>query len=140
MHAQRIATRVILTALAIAGISACSRSQGEILPASEIREKHQLTAENRPDIQLDARKVPADLAELVPLAQKWGIGDDLIRQDFQSRASDADKQALAKALAGKNARITQWLDSQPHGAGMSNEAAAFMYMQIGLEEMGLWVD
>lgn len=113
---------------------------GEILPAAEMKKRHQLTADNRPEVVLSASKVPSDLADLVPLAEKWGIGDDIIRNDFQSKSSDADKQALAKALTGRNNRITEWLDSQPKDEAMSDEAAAFMYMQLGLDEMGLWVD
>ncbi len=113
---------------------------GEILPAAEMKERYQLTADNRPRISLNASKVPSDLADLVPLAEKWGINDDVIRNDFQSKSSDADKQALVKALTGRNDRITKWLDSQPKDGAMSDEAAAFMYMQLGLDEMGLWVD
>ena len=98
------------------------------------------TGMSAPESRLDSSKVPSDLVDLVPLAEKWGIGDDLIREDFQSKATVADKQALAKALTGRNTRITQWLDSLPKDAPMSEEAAAFMYMQLGLDEMGLWTD
>ena len=140
MIANRIATTILFQAMALIGVTGCSQSPGEILPASEMREKYQLTAENRPTLHLDSRKVPSDLRDLVPLAEKWGIGDDLIREDFQSKATNAEKQTLAKTLTGRNARITEWLNDQPQGAVMSDEAAAFMYMQVGLEEMELWVD
>lgn len=88
--------------------------------------------------RLDAAHVPADLRDLVPLAEKWGIGDDVERGHFQKKATQAEKQALGKALKGRNKRITQWLDSQKDP--MSAEAVAFMYMQLGLDEMGLWQD
>jgi hypothetical protein len=88
--------------------------------------------------QLNSAKVPADLRDLVPLAAKWGISDDGERDALHERATKAEKQALAKALKGRNKRITQWLDQQKDP--MSDEAAAFMYMQLGLDEMGLWQD
>lgn len=113
-------------------------NHGEILPADELQAEHHLSAENRSANYLDPAKVPSDLRDLVPYAEKWGIGDDIIRDDFQRKASDVEKQDLAKALVGRNARITQWLDSLRSNAPMSEEAAAFMYMQLGLEEMGLW--
>lgn len=66
-----------------------------------------------------------------------GIGDDVLRNEMRERATDAEKQALTDALAGRHACITAWLDSFPQGQPMSEEAAAFMYMQLGTDEMGL---
>jgi hypothetical protein len=140
MSAQRIAAKTLLQTLALICVAGCSQSPGEILPAAEMREKYQLSADSRPTLHLDPRKVPEELRDLVPLAEKWGIEDDLIREDFQSKATQAEKEALAKAVAGRNARITEWLNAQPRNATMSDEAAAFMYMQLGLDEMELWVD
>jgi hypothetical protein len=133
--------RVKWLMVAVLLLSACSQEPepGEILPAAEMREQSGLTAEDRPVIQLDPDKVPADLQDLIPYAEQWGIGDDIIRGDVQAKASDAEKQALQAALTGRNARITAWLDEQG-ATGMSDEAAAFMYMQLGLDEMGLWVE
>jgi hypothetical protein len=111
---------------------------GEIRPSGEMNEEYRLTAEKRPVIRLDAKRVPIDLRDLIPLAEKWGISDDIIRDDFQSKASQEAKSALVKALSGRNKRITQWLDS--FTAPMSAEAATFMFMQQGLDEMGLWVE
>ena len=85
--------------------------------------------------RFDSTQVPADLRDLVPLAER-GIGDDVDRSDFQARASLAEKDALVAALTGRNERITQWLDSFSDSKPTSDEAAAFMYMQLGLEERG----
>src|SRR5688500_5864065 len=113
-------------------LSGCSPEpeSGEVLPAGEMREQYALTAGNRPVIQLNPNKVPADLRDLIPHAEKWGIGDDLIRADFHAKATDTEKQALQAAMKGRNARITAWLDEQT-ATDMSEEAAAFMYMQLG---------
>src|SRR5688572_15277885 len=81
-------------------LSACSQEpeSGEVLPAGEMQERYGLTAENRPVIKLDPNKVPADLRDLIPHAGKWGIGDDILRGDFQNKATEAEKQALQAAL------------------------------------------
>jgi hypothetical protein len=54
--------------------------------------------------------------------------------EYIERSSAADRDALANALAPYHGEITVWLDSFEPGA-MSDEAAAFMYMQLALEEM-----
>lgn len=83
---------------------------------------------------LDPTQVPERLRHLVPLAGQWGIGDDTERAQFLERASGADREGLTAAVAPHQADITAWLDS--FGTeGMSEEGAAFMYMQLALEEM-----
>lgn len=84
--------------------------------------------------QLDANNVPEDLRHLVPHAARWGIGDDVDRNAAVDHATPAERAELERAIAPTEARITAWLDSfrqQP----MTDEAAAFMYMQLALEEM-----
>lgn len=83
---------------------------------------------------LDPTQVPEGLRHLVPLAEQWGIGDDVERMEAIERSSPAARDALASALAPHHAEITAWLDSSDPAA-MSDEAAAFMYMQLALEEM-----
>ena len=85
--------------------------------------------------QLDPAAVPEALRPLVPLAQVWGIGDDVDRAEFIARASPADREALRAAIAPHQARITAWLDSFGTDP-MSEAAAAFMYLQLAVEEMG----
>ena len=88
-------------------------------------------------IHLRRDRVPPDLVDLIPLAETWGISDDVLRDEMQERATTAEKQAMGDALKSRHARITAWLDSFPQGQPMSDEAAAFMYMQMGADEMGL---
>ncbi|MGD2218011.1 MAG: hypothetical protein PVJ64_14735, partial [Gemmatimonadales bacterium] len=84
----------------------------------------------------DPQNVPASLRHLTPLAEKWGIGDDVIRLDCVDAASEAERQELRDALAEPHDEITAWLDSFGNRP-MSDEAAAFMYMQLALAEMGV---
>lgn len=115
------------------------RALTEIMPASRLQKELGLYAENRPDIRLDPARVPADLRILIPLAEKWGIGDDIIRNDLIDKSSDAEKQELHDALYVSDERVTEWLTSSPSGE-ISDEAAAFMYMQEALAEMGYFLD
>jgi len=110
---------------------------GEILPANEMKAKYHLTADRYKPPRLDPQKVPENLRDLLPLAAKWGIPDDIIRDDFEQKASDEEKEAFKNSLTGRTAEITQWLDSFELNEPMSTEAAQFMYMLEALDEMKL---
>jgi hypothetical protein len=111
---------------------------GDIAPADAFRAAYAPDALAAARTPLDPANVPAHLRSLVPLAEYWGIGDDVLREMLQEGESPAKKTALADAANPHNAAITAWLDSWPQGEPMSDEAAAFMYMQQGLDEMGLF--
>jgi hypothetical protein len=109
-----------------------------IVPASELKKQFRLYAEGWPVLQLDPANVPAHLRHLIPLAEKWGIGDDIIRNDLIDKSSVAEKRGLHDALYAPFERVSEWLDSfaeQP----LSPEAEAFMYMQTALDEMGYYI-
>jgi hypothetical protein len=112
-------------------------STGEILPADEMKRKYNLSIENYRPIRLNPKRVPAQFHDLIAFAQKWGIGDDIIRDDLHQKVSQEEKQALIIALEGRHKAINEWLDSFGNGK-MTEEAAAFMYMLEGFDEMGLY--
>jgi hypothetical protein len=58
-----------------------SAARSGIAPASQLQRKYGLYAKNRPVIRLDPEQVPVYLRPLITLAEKWGIGDDIIRND-----------------------------------------------------------
>lgn len=121
---------------------------GEILPADQMQKKYGLYAENRPNIEIDPDKVPAHLRDLIPMAEKWGVGDDIIRSDLEDKATEEEKSEFREALRGRTADVTAWLDSfdtvpdlKSEAANpMSEEAVPFMYMLGALDESGLWPD
>ena len=106
-----------------------------ILPAHELQRQYALYAENRPTIRLDPQKVPPPLHDLIPLAETWGIGDDIIRFDFGQKATEAAKREMLEGLDGRIEEIQEWLQSQPPGAELSEEAAAFMYLLSAWDEV-----
>lgn len=106
-----------------------------ILPASELQRQHGLYAENRPALRLDSQRVPPHLHDLIPLAETWGIGDDIIRFDFEQKATETARRELVTSLGGRLDAIQEWLDSQPRGQAISEEAAAFMYLLAAYDEV-----
>jgi len=119
----------------------CCRSVlhvGDILSNKELREKYGFAADARPEINIDARNVPEQLRDLIPMAETWGIGDDVIRVDFEDKASEAEKVAFREALRGRCKRVQAWLSS--FGTDLSEDAVPFMYMLEALDEIKLWPD
>ncbi|KAB2969691.1 MAG: hypothetical protein F9K18_00940 [Thermoanaerobaculia bacterium] len=88
-----------------------------------------------PHSALRPENVPEDLRSLLPLAERWGIGDDLDRNAVIQSSTAAEREELREAVALKGPAITAWLDSFESGADMTSEAAAFMYMQLAVEEL-----
>jgi hypothetical protein len=114
--------------------------QWEIAPAHVLKKKYNLTAENRPVIKIEPENVPINLRDLITMAEKWGICDDIIRVDFEEKASDKEKEEFKTCLTERTKEIAAWLDSFPNGKTMSQEASHFMYMLEALDEMKLWPD
>jgi len=103
----------------------------EILPAGEMQKKYGLYAENRQIIKLDPSKVPAALRHLIPLAERWGEGDDIIRDDMIDKASAEERQLLKRAIAEHDDLLDAWL-AGPEAAGpnYSDEYNAFTCMRM----------
>lgn len=115
-----------------------ARSRRGILPAYDLQKNFGLYAENRPILELDPAQVPAHLRHLVSLAEKWGVGDDIIRNDLIDKSSSAERRELHDAMYEPFERMTEWLNSFA-GQPLSPEAEAFMYMQTALDEMGYYI-
>ena len=115
-----------------------ARSRRDIAPSSDLQKRYGLYAENRPSLQLDQARVPSHLRHLVPLAEKWGVGDDIIRNDLVDQSTDAEKRELHDALYEPFERVTDWLSSFAERP-LSPEGEAFMHMQTALDEMGYFI-
>ena len=87
---------------------------------------------------LDPKTVPNNLRDLIPFAERWGIGDDIARGDLVRVSSATERQRLVNALRGRSANVRLWLDSFPDGRSMPESAVAFMYMldALNLAESG----
>src|SRR5438552_18983581 len=81
------------------GSSLCSRN------APKVR----VHAENRPAIKLDPACIPQLLRPLVPLAEKFGISDDRLREDFFAKIPRAEVATLKQILARHDDLLDDWL-------------------------------
>ena len=118
-------SRVLISAMLAALVAGCATDR----PDGNSEEGG---AESTYDMQ--AEGVPVNLRHLISLAEKWGIGDDVERGEFIEAASAEERQALLEAITPHQREITGWLDT--FGANpLSDEAAAFLYMQLAVEEM-----
>ena len=110
------------------------RRSRRIAPAYVLQRTHGLYAESRPVIRLDPARVPDRLRDLIPLAEKWGIGDDIIRFDFEEKAAPSERDELVRSVAARLTQINAWLETT-RATHMSDEAAAFMYMAEAYAEI-----
>jgi hypothetical protein len=77
--------------------------------------------------KLNPENVPERLRHLIPLAEKWGIGDDIYREEAVDAANRQDIEELVEAFeATGNDAFDDWL-AGPEAAGptFSPEYIAF---------------
>ena len=108
--------------------------QGEVLAGNEMQQKYDLYAENRPELHLDPEMVPEKLRVLVPHAEYWGVGDDLMREDLIEKSSIKDLKLLAQAVEPLYGEIGEWLEGpEAKGPEYSDEYLAFSDMSMVYE-------
>ena len=90
--------------------------------------------------QIDHLEVPEHLRDLIPLAELWGIGDDVVRNEIWQGATPQEKKDLKYRLQGRIEEITQWLDELDKTGSATSAAGYFMFLLEGLDESDLWPD
>ena len=106
----------------------------EVLPAGEMRAKYGLTAENRPTITLDPAKIPKALQHLVPLAEQFGIGDDLIREDVLAKTPASEIETMRRAVEAQADAFDEWLAGpEADGSALSEEYIAFTCLRMAAD-------
>ena len=108
----------------------------EFLSAGEMRARYDLTAENRPAVTLDLGKVPAALHCLVPLAERFGVPDDLIRQGVLAKATDGDLETMRQTVQSAEDALDSWLAGpEAGGPSYSAEYIAFSCLRMAADEI-----
>ena len=106
----------------------------KVLPAGEMRARYGLTAENRPTIHLDAANVPPLLRPLIPLAERFGIADDLIREDVVAKTPDAELETMRLAVDAHSDAFNEWLAGpEAEGPRFSLEYIAFSALRMAAD-------
>ena len=68
-------------------------------------------------------------------ASRYGLGDDYCRPFMLKRLAKKQRAELVRAVNRHATAIHAWLDTFAAGK-MPAEAAAFMYLTLGVEEAG----
>jgi hypothetical protein len=116
---------------------------GEVARVREAREgiervsERELAEAARAGNRADPSRVPEELRAILPLALKWGVGDDGARDYFVRRATREEKAELRAALDAHGDRITAWLDSLGPEGIVAPEAGCFLFFLEAGAEMGL---
>ena len=106
----------------------------EVLPADEMRAKYGLTAENRPTIALDVAKVPESLRPLVPLAERFGVSDDLMREDLVAKSPAEELADMRRAVEAHADAFDEWLAGPAaEGPHFTNEYIAFTCLRMAAD-------
>jgi hypothetical protein len=85
-------------------------------------------------MHLRVDSVPGELAELVPLAEKWGYPDEDVRARVAEKATPAERLALTMAVGDHRADIERWVNSQ-RGAGITDEVVVFVSLCEAADEL-----
>ncbi len=137
-----IAVGLALLGLAVLGFVLWARRgarSGAAIPAAVPVAAAAPVALPGPASRLKAAAIPAELHDLIPLAERWGLSDDDLRRELQQRSSACERAEFQAALRGRTAQVDAWLSSLPLGDETA-EPCAFMYMLHALDEMDLWPD
>jgi hypothetical protein len=111
-----------------------TEGQWEVLPAGAMRAKYQLTAENRPVIKLDPALVPPGLRHLIPLAERFGVSDDLIRQDVVAKTPAGEMNTIRQVVEEYNNLFDEWLAGpEAIGPTFSDEYIAFSCLRMATD-------
>ena len=105
----------------------------EILPAGVMKAKYGLTAENRPIIQLDPAAVPATLRHLIPLAEQFGVSDDLTRQDVVNKTPPDVVANMRRVVLANDDLFDEWLAGPVAHQDPTPEYIAFTCLRMAAD-------
>lgn len=106
----------------------------KVLPAGEMRKQYGLIAENRQSLALDCSNVPAPLRGLIPLAEEFGIGDDLIRHDLVAKCDPSILADMRNAVFAHDDELDAWLAGPAaNGPTFSAEYIAFTCLRMAAD-------
>jgi hypothetical protein len=86
------------------------------------------------NVIIDPQKVPEDLRDLVPLARKWAIGDDVERADFMKSATIEEKKELVDRVSPKMDRIERYCAPLREQIPAPDEVVLFDMLMESVEE------
>lgn len=90
-------------------------------------------------MNLNLAKLPHEVAELIPLAEKWGIGDDYEREEAVKNASPEQLLELARCLDRvEQKKLFDWLAGpESRDPNPSPEYVAFTCLTMAIDSAKL---
>lgn len=81
-------------------------------------------------VALDPSVIPEELLPLLPIAERWGVGDDYGRSEAVDEASPDERQMLVDSVAAAPESLWDWLLEAPRTA----EWSAYTCMTMAADE------
>jgi hypothetical protein len=115
------------------------RIQNRLRPGRAQREaaaQHERCLQDQRELEssFHGARVPEPLRALSSWASRYGVGDDYCRPYLLKRLTNKQRTQLLRALDRHASAVHAWLDTFAEGK-MTAEAAAFMYLAEGVEEI-----
>jgi hypothetical protein len=82
---------------------------------------------------LVADRAPLSVRYLMPLAERWGIGDDVERNLAVENASEAERSELIEQVAVAPDEVWSWLGDSDEGEARTPEYVAFTCLTIAAD-------
>jgi hypothetical protein len=103
----------------------------EVLSIADMRNKYYWPDEQPPVVPIAFEKVPEQLRPLIPLAERWGISDDMLRSDARCKALPEEIAYLKEAIRRFDNELDHWLAGpEASSATPSQEYLAFSNMRM----------
>jgi hypothetical protein len=88
-------------------------------------------------IRFDPMRVPEPFRSLLPVARRWGIGDDGYRWDAIEAASAADLSVITEAVDRGGDALYDWLAGSEAVGTPTNEYVALTCLTVAYDEARL---
>ena|SRR5215207_5412833 len=97
-----------------------------------------ITPENRPATKLDPTRIPERFRHWIPLAERWGISDDILRDDCVGHASPEELAELLSFGEAMDFLYDDWLAGpESQSATPTSEYIAFSRLAMAWDVANL---
>lgn len=85
-------------------------------------------------VTLDPSRIPKELHGLIPLAEKFGVSDDCLRESLVKNSSVPEINELKSGVCSNEDALDNWLAGlEAQGPSFSDEYIAFSAMRMAAD-------
>jgi len=81
----------------------------QLVSVSDLKQRPEHRPETQPPISLNPTRVPPELRNLIPLAERWGYPDDTVRDILIESASRDELLELKARVRAADELLDEWL-------------------------------